>query len=464
MQWCKWGTHEKKYRPTEIFGGEALRCLFQFCVDHLEKEAGQMAETESLIPTFCKDLDKTLSDKHSLVYAKNFDQTFSDTKTEENEEEAEFEVETDDEETKLDEAHRLEQKYDALNFGNIKRLKLQGMEKDRLMDVEEQDDTSSERTVKLRSAISRTDSDISSIMNIQEAMEASQIIFGGDLKALEKSLNEFYDTGLSSAVKKEERTRQEEKEHLIQFRTIVNDGKRDSFIVLTGLKNIFMKQLPEMPKDYITRLLYDKNHFSLALLRKNLMVIGGVTYRLFPSQKLAEIVFCAISSNEQVKGYGSLLMSHLKDSISQDGQIQYILTYADNYAIGYFKKQGFTTDITLDRQYWAGHIKDYDGGTLMQCSLVPKVKYLRVSEILQRQKLAVWKKIREKTNAHTIYPGLTLFKEGNTVSISVEQIPGVIEAGWTSDMGKLEEQKRDSLYSLMRTLLSEVQVRIEKKY
>ena len=36
--------------------------------------------------------------------------------------------------------------------------------------------------------------------------------------------------------------------------------------------------------------------------------------------------------------------------------------YADNYAIGYFKKQGFTKQVTMDRSRWVGYIKDYDGG------------------------------------------------------------------------------------------------------
>jgi hypothetical protein len=38
----------------------------------------------------------------------------------------------------------------------------------------------------------------------------------------------------------------------------------------------------------------------------------GITYRPFNSRKFAEIVFCAISSDQQVKGYGAHLMSHLK--------------------------------------------------------------------------------------------------------------------------------------------------------
>src|SRR5437764_4945833 len=83
-------------------------------------------------------------------------------------------------------------------------------------------------------------------------------------------------------------------------------------IILTGLKCIFQKQLPKMPKDYIARLVYDRTHLSMAIVKKPLEVVGGITYRPFKGRQFAEIVFCAISSDQQVKGYGAHLMSHLK--------------------------------------------------------------------------------------------------------------------------------------------------------
>lgn len=166
--------------------------------------------------------------------------------------------------------------------------------------------------------------------------------------------------------KKESPAMIEERTGIIQVRVVENDGSRESMILLTGLKNIFQKQLPKMPKEYIARLVYDRNHKSMALIRKPMKVIGGICYRPFDPQEFAEIVFCAIASTEQVKGYGSFLMNHLKDYVSTHTNMKHYLTYADNYATGYFKKQGFTTDISLDKRKWVGYIKDYEGGTIMQ--------------------------------------------------------------------------------------------------
>lgn len=106
----------------------------------------------------------------------------------------------------------------------------------------------------------------------------------------------------------------EERNHEIEFRVVNNDGRRESFMILTGLKCIFQKQLPKMPKEYIARLVYDRTHLSMAIVKHPLEVIGGITYRPFKGRQFAEIVFCAIDSTQQVKGYGAHLMSHLKVS------------------------------------------------------------------------------------------------------------------------------------------------------
>lgn len=80
-------------------------------------------------------------------------------------------------------------------------------------------------------------------------------------------------------------------------------------------------------------------------------------------------------------------MNSLKDHVKRaHPTINHFLTYADNYAVGYFKKQGFTKEIVFPREKWVGYIKDYEGGTIMQCSMLPKVKYLEVHQMLADQK------------------------------------------------------------------------------
>ncbi|KAJ2306699.1 histone acetyltransferase [Coemansia sp. RSA 2706] len=214
----------------------------------------------------------------------------------------------------------------------------------------------------------------------------------------------------------------EEQQGLIHFEVVYNDGKDVSMRRLTELKNIFQKQLPKMPKEYIARLVYDRNHSSLAIVKTDGHVVGGITFRLFEHRQFAEIVFCAVSSTEQVKG--------------------------------------FTKEITLDKRLWMGYIKDYEGGTLMQCSMVPKVEYLKVKDILAKQREAVLEKIQAKTRSQIVYPGLKCFKDDSGVAeIDPFKIPGIIESGWTPEMDEISRRHaRSKLNTWQINVVSEMLV------
>lgn len=156
---------------------------------------------------------------------------------------------------------------------------------------------------------------------------------------------------------------------------------------------------------------FDSKHKTLALIKKN-RPIGGICFRTFASQGFTEIVFCAVTGNEQVKGYGTHLMNHLKDYSTQQG-IKHFLTYADEFAIGYFKKQGFSKDIKVARPVYAGYIKEYEGATLMHCELHPSIVYTQFSSVLRKQKEIIKELISQRQqDIQKVHPGLTCFKEG----------------------------------------------------
>ncbi|QQP55628.1 Histone acetyltransferase KAT2Alike, partial [Caligus rogercresseyi] len=166
---------------------------------------------------------------------------------------------------------------------------------------------------------------------------------------------------------RDEAAKIEEKRGAIEFHCVANSltekVPKQTMLWLIALQNVFSHQLPRMPKEYITRLVFDPKHKTLALVKDG-RPIGGICFRMFPSQGFSEIVFCAVTSNEQVKGYGTHLMNHLKDYHIRNG-VFHFLTFADEFAIGYFKKQGFSKDIKLGKPIYQGYIKDYEGATLM---------------------------------------------------------------------------------------------------
>jgi len=221
---------------------------------------------------------------------------------------------------------------------------------------------------------------------------------------------------------------EEEKNENVKFDVVRNDGpncSREQLVRLLGLKNVFVKQLPNMPKPYVTRLVFDRKHESLALLKRgtdgDYIVMGGCCYRPFPKQGFGEIAFLAISHSEQVRGYGTRLMAQTKERAKSLG-LTVLLTCADNNAVPYFKKQGFSKKITLPLNMWQGYIKDYEGVTLMECKLHKKVNYLRIPAMLKAQKMCLVEKLKEVSNSHIVYPGIDARKRKG---IDVMSIPGL---------------------------------------
>jgi hypothetical protein len=46
---------------------------------------------------------------------------------------------------------------------------------------------------------------------------------------------------------------------------------------------------------------------------------------------------------------------------------------------------------------WVGYIKDYDGGTLMECYIHPGMDYLNVPKIVAMQRAFIYERIKERT-------------------------------------------------------------------
>lgn len=238
----------------------------------------------------------------------------------------------------------------------------------------------------------------------------------------------------------------------LYMRLLCNDGSHDQMKPLIQLKSIFSKQLPKMPPAYIVRLVFDRNHQSVALFKGPVgkgKVIGGICFRPCKEQDFAEIAFCAVTASEQVKGFGTLIMNHLKACI-QKQKIGWFLTYADNYAIGYFAKQGFTKDLTVAKKRWEGYIKDYDGGTMMQCEIHPQIDYTNTKEMIKAQREHIFDKMRSHLKSEVVFDGVV----GGPKLTDPYDIPGVHASGWTKEIVEELASKRQAMISLQEQLHS----------
>lgn len=142
-------------------------------------------------------------------------------------------------------------------------------------------------------------------------------------------------------------------------------------------------------------------------------------------------------------------MNKLKDHC-KDKSLNYFLTYADNDAIGYFKKQGFNMALKMPMEKWKEYIKDYDGGTLMEAYCNPMINYSNLSETIKQQKQCIKNYAMKFLNVKTKYKFEDLEKVVKKAKLSegisenlFNSIPGMINSGWTYDdyVKNLEEEK-----------------------
>uniref|UniRef100_A0A1I7XZK4 histone acetyltransferase n=1 Tax=Steinernema glaseri TaxID=37863 RepID=A0A1I7XZK4_9BILA len=263
------------------------------------------------------------------------------------------------------------------------------------------------------------------------------------------------------AVKRLESIKKEIEEGVIWFRVISNtlDPRQNEEELgwLLDTVKLFTKQLPKMPVDYVTRIVFDHRQETMVLLKKDYGVVGGICFREFATQGFSEIVFCAVYGNQQIRGYGTHLMNHLKDYSIRTRKVYHLLTYADEFATGYFKKQGFTEKITLPFQQYNGYLKHYEGATLMECQLHPKIVYTDLPNFLLRSRDLYKCMAREQYPYLRLkYGGIEhLFKEKKDSAIlPLSMIPGVNQLG---DRGKGVKPSAFSnssdLLSTLRTVL-----------
>ena len=113
-------------------------------------------------------------------------------------------------------------------------------------------------------------------------------------------------------------------------------------------------------------------------------------------------------------------MNHLKDYHIKHG-VNHFLTYADKYAIGYFKKQGFGKSIKLFKHNYQGFIKTYEGATLMGCELDPKIVYTEFSAVELRKKQSEIRKKQAKIENNKVNLNKTMdFDKANEYSKEFE--------------------------------------------
>mmetsp|Transcript_6815 Transcript_6815/g.9203 ORF Transcript_6815/g.9203 Transcript_6815/m.9203 type:complete len:216 (-) Transcript_6815:16-663(-) len=124
-----------------------------------------------------------------------------------------------------------------------------------------------------------------------------------------------------------------------------------------------------------------------------------------------------------------------------------------------------------------GLIKDYDGGTIMECYIHPSIDFTRVPEMIKAQRNFIMERIRLVAKSHKVVypplpkgwkPNLDGVSRANESAARAMAIPGVAEAGWTmadllSSTGGAKDADRQKNY-IKSELLSIVRKTEEQQF
>lgn len=209
----------------------------------------------------------------------------------------------------------------------------------------------------------------------------------------------------------------------LEFRFLNFGNPRDQEL-LSDVKGLVIRQLPNMPSDYVIKIVYNMEfHETLAAISKVTgQLLGIIVYRKFRPQHFIEIVFCAVLSTAQFGGIGKSLMTRLKDKLLME-QYYHLITCADVEATGYFEKMGFSKEITLSPDIWKPRIKDYVSTVLMHCEIVPRFPvYKSGTTVIKAQYMAATE-IMENHKIEHRCSKIALFRNGSRVPI--DQLPDI---------------------------------------
>ena len=90
----------------------------------------------------------------------------------------------------------------------------------------------------------------------------------------------------------------------------------------------------------------------------------------------------------------------------------------------HYNLQGFTKAVTLERGRWVGFIKDYDGGTLMEFVIHPRVTYSRIPQMLGTQIAALERRLKAISNSHVVHPTLRPDPAVPFEPVPIDRVPG----------------------------------------
>ncbi|CDW72090.1 histone acetyltransferase [Stylonychia lemnae] len=192
---------------------------------------------------------------------------------------------------------------------------------------------------------------------------------------------------------------------------------------IVEFKEIVCSELPRIGRPYLIKKQLNFDYKTILIkydhkvkYRKitNNQVLGGCLFKPYLLDNFIELVYFCIDKTQQgqvriikldndiIQGLGNELMDHLK-AYAQKEDISYIIAYADNNAIQFFKKQGFIHEISLPKTQYMNLIEHFVGAQLMGFKIIPELDYLNLKSVLQRQVVVLAEALKNLLPLNQLY-------------------------------------------------------------
>ncbi|CAL8078691.1 unnamed protein product [Orchesella dallaii] len=127
------------------------------------------------------------------------------------------------------------------------------------------------------------------------------------------------------------------------------------------------------------------------------------------------------------------------------------------FFVGYFKKQGFSMDITITNSMYSGFIKEYEGGTLMHCELHPCITYTSFTTVVSRQK-QITRKIVERKYEELNSLVMPSIERKRTDGQRLKDLPGLDKASAICgiEIPVLKQEDEPNISGVFKSILNQV--------
>jgi GNAT superfamily N-acetyltransferase len=128
--------------------------------------------------------------------------------------------------------------------------------------------------------------------------------------------------------------------------TEAEKGREQAADELSNVRRMLSFLFPNIDHCALCNIVFDSDNSTLTMRSEDDELVAACVYTVNPKDATLHVLLVAVTFALQKRGYGRILMTLLRNR-AKALQLNYLLTNADHNAINFWKKVGFTGELTL---------------------------------------------------------------------------------------------------------------------